>query len=50
MNEYEISNLAKKFFGEGLEFIRKITQSDGKIIYMYDYSKQVLLTRSESVV
>jgi len=50
VNEYETSNLAKKFFGEGLEFIRKITQSDGKIIYMYDYSKQVLTIEQDGKV
>lgn len=40
--EEETSELAKKFFGEGLEFVRKITHSDNKVIYMYGYGKQVL--------
>ncbi len=40
--EYATSELGKIFFGESLEFIRKMTQSGGKIVYMYGYGKQVL--------
>ncbi|MDO4481586.1 MAG: two-component system activity regulator YycH [Bacillota bacterium] len=35
-------DLAKTFFGESLDFIRKLTDDNGTIIYMYGYGEKML--------
>ncbi|QIB67907.1 hypothetical protein Ami103574_00655 [Aminipila butyrica] len=38
-----IESLAQFYFGETLDFIRKLEESNGKIIYMYGYGQKVLV-------
>ena len=35
-------NLAETFFGKGLDFVRKVTDDSGIIIYMYGYNRTTL--------
>lgn len=41
--------LAKAFFGESLDFIRKITDDNGTIIYMYGYGNKMLTISKNGV-
>lgn len=43
----EINDIAKKFFGESFDFIRKITENSGKIIYMYGYGEKVFIVNAD---
>lgn len=35
--------VAKTYFGNNFDFVRKIEESDGKVIYMYGYAEKVLI-------
>ncbi len=41
--EEKIVDYAKTFFGEGFDFVRKITENDGTVIYMYGYGQKNLI-------
>jgi regulatory protein YycH of two-component signal transduction system YycFG len=42
MNEDKIEALASTFFGENFDFVRKITETSGTVIYMYGYGQKTL--------
>lgn len=42
--------IAEKFFGENLDFIRKITEDDGTIIYMYGVGQKILTLDPQGIV
>lgn len=39
--------MAERFFGESFDFIRKITEDNGKTIYMYGYGQKVLIVNTD---
>ena len=41
--ENKIVDFAKKFFGEGFDFVRKITENNGTTLYMYGYGEKILI-------
>ena len=43
----KINYLAEKFFGENFDFVRKMKESDGTLIYMYGYGQQVLIANTD---
>jgi Uncharacterized protein conserved in bacteria len=43
----EINKFAKSFFGKNFDFIRKITENDGTVIYMYGYGQRVLIVNTD---
>lgn len=43
----KINYLAEKFFGENFDFVRKITENNGTIIYMYGYGQKVLIVNTD---
>lgn len=47
--DYE-RQIAEKFFGESLDFIRKITEDDGTIIYMYGVGQKLLTLDPRGIV
>lgn len=42
--------IAEKFFGENLDFIRKITEDDGTIVYMYGVGQKILTLHPLGIV
>lgn len=42
--------IAEKFFGENLDFIRKITEDNGTIIYMYGLGQKILTLDPQGIV
>lgn len=46
----QINILAEKFFGENFDFVRKITEDTGKIIYMYGYGQKVLIVNTDGSI
>lgn len=46
----KISTLAEKFFGENFDFVRKITEENGTIIYMYGYGQNVLIVNTDGSI
>lgn len=38
-----VNSFAQKYFGESFDFVRKVEESDGTIIYMYGYGQKVLI-------
>lgn len=45
--EEKIKALAEKFFGESFDFVRKIVEIDGTVVYMYGYGQKMLLIDSQ---
>jgi len=48
--EDKIVDLAKTFFGEGFDFVRKITENNGTSIYMYGYGKKILIIQKNGAI
>ncbi len=48
--ESKIKNFAQKFFGESLDFVRRIEESKGTLIYMYGYGQKVLTVFPEGSI
>ncbi|MEG1929507.1 MAG: hypothetical protein RR131_00065 [Anaerovorax sp.] len=46
----KIQKAAQGFFGESLDFIRKITEGNGAITYMYGYGKKVLIANIDGTL
>lgn len=42
-DEEKTNQLAETFFGESFDFIRKIVEKDGTMIYMYGYGQKMLI-------
>ena len=42
--------IAEKFFGENLDFIRKITEDDGTVTYMYGVGQKILTLNPQGMV
>jgi hypothetical protein len=38
-----LQSFAESFFGKGFDFVRKITENDNTIIYMYGYGEKILI-------
>ncbi len=49
-SEDEAQRLAETFFGESFDFIRKITESRGGLVYMYGYSQKVLTFNADGSI
>lgn len=43
----KINEMAESFFGESFDFVRKITEDNGTIIYMYGYGQKVLIVNTD---
>lgn len=43
----KINAFAETFFGESFDFVRKITEENGTIIYMYGYGQKVLIVKPD---
>ena len=41
-NEAQVSAFSSTFFGESFDFVRKITETSGSVIYMYGYGQRAL--------
>ena len=53
INYYEnekIVKFAQTFFGEGFDFVRKITESNGTTIYMYGYGQKILILNKDGAI
>ncbi len=46
----KIIALAKKFFGGNFDFVRKITEENGTVIYMYGYGQNVLMINTDGSI
>ncbi len=46
----KISVIAEKFFGGNFDFVRKITEENGTVIYMYGYGQNVLIVNTDGSV
>lgn len=46
----KISAIAEKFFGRNFDFVRKITEENGTVIYMYGYGQNVLIVNTDGSV
>lgn len=42
-NPDTLQSFAESFFGKGFDFVRKITENDNTIIYMYGYGEKILI-------
>ncbi|MBQ9931119.1 MAG: hypothetical protein IJO79_02100 [Firmicutes bacterium] len=49
-SDAQVQRVAETFFGESFDFVRKITESRGAVIYMYGYSEKVLSIKSEGTL
>ena len=45
-----ISTIAQSYFGQTLDFIRKIEEGNGTVIYMYGYGQKVLIVNTNGVI
>lgn len=45
-----ISMIAQSYFGETFDFIRKIEEGNGTVIYMYGYGEKVLIVNTNGVI
>lgn len=43
----KINEMAESFFGENFDFVRKIKEDNGTIIYMYGYGQNVLIVNND---
>ncbi len=51
VNEQDkISQLAQAFFGTNFDFVRRIKEDEGTIIYMYGYGQTVLLINTDGTI
>jgi len=46
----KINAVAEQFFGRNFDFVRKITEENGTIIYMYGYGQNVLIVNTDGSV
>lgn len=46
----KISALAEQFFGGNFDFVRKITEESGNVIYMYGYGQNVLIVNTDGSI
>lgn len=46
----EISTIAQSYFGQTFDFIRKIEEGNGTVIYMYGYGQKVLIVNTNGVI
>jgi hypothetical protein len=46
----KINMLAEQFFGRNFDFVRKITEESGTIIYMYGYGQNVLIVNTDGSI
>ena len=46
----KISAVAENFFGGNFDFVRKITEDNGTIIYMYGYGQNVLIANTDGSI
>lgn len=46
----KINQVAEKFFGESFDFIRKITEENGTIIYMYGYGEKIFIVNPDGSI
>jgi len=44
----KITTMAKRFFGSGFDFVRKIEEVSGSVTYMYGYGEKVLIVGTDS--
>ncbi len=52
-NYYETEKIvafAQAFFGEGFDFVRKITENNGTTIYMYGYGQKILILNKDGAI
>ena len=49
-DEKAVAKTAKEFFGSSLDFVRKITENKGTLLYMYGYSEKVLLIDADGKI
>ena len=49
-NEEQAEYFAGRFFGDNLDFIRKIKEASGSVIYMYGYGQKVLRLEESGVL
>ena len=45
-----ISTIAQSYFGQTFDFIRKIEEGNGTVIYMYGYGQKVLIVNTNGVI
>jgi hypothetical protein len=45
-----ISAIAEQFFGSNFDFVRKITEESGTVIYMYGYGQNVLIVNTDGSI
>lgn len=43
----KINEIAQSFFGDSFDFVRKITEESGTIIYMYGYGQKVVIANTD---
>lgn len=48
-NEEELSRTASGFFSSGLDFVRKITENKGAVLYMYGTSQSLIINEDGSL-
>jgi regulatory protein YycH of two-component signal transduction system YycFG len=46
----KINTIAGQFFGSNFDFVRKITEESGTIIYMYGYGQNVLIVNTDGSI
>jgi hypothetical protein len=46
----DVSTLAQSYFGKNFDFIRKIEEGNGTVIYMYGYGQKVLIVNTNGIV
>ncbi len=46
----KISDMAEEFFGGNFDFVRKITEENGTVIYMYGYGQTVLIVNTDGSI
>ncbi|MCR5482198.1 MAG: hypothetical protein K6F52_05325 [Clostridia bacterium] len=46
----EIQELAKSFFGDSFDFVRKIDEANGTKVYMYGYGEKILIAGKDGTI
>ena len=46
----KIDELAQTFFGEGFDFVRKITETDKTVVYLYKYGQKMLKVSKKGII
>jgi len=46
----DVSTIAQSYFGKTFDFIRKIEEGNGTVIYMYGYGQKVLIVNTNGVI